>query len=365
MTTIVELASERRIVICCGSGGVGKTTTAAAIAVEGARLGRRAVVVTIDPAKRLADALGLSGGLTNHPTVIEGPWDGTLSALMLDTKSTFDALVTRYAVDDTQAQRILANRFYRNISGALSGTQEYMAAEKLYELQDGGDFDLVVVDTPPTRNALDFLDAPARLVRFLDHRLYRALMTPTRAYLRAVGLAAQAFLRTVSKVVGGEVLRDAIAFFQAFDGMEAGFRERAERVLHLLAAPETAYVLVTAPRRESVEEADFFARRLAESRLVVAALVVNRMHPSFGGGDPAAARASAAAAAGGLGPLWANLADFREVAAHEEAQLGGLAVHVAPAPIVRVPVLRSDVHDLDGLTKVASHLFGRAGRGAD
>jgi anion-transporting ArsA/GET3 family ATPase len=359
MTTVAELAAERRIVICCGSGGVGKTTTAAAIALEGARRGRRAVVVTIDPARRLADALGLSGGLTDAPTEIDGAWSGSLSALMLDTKSTFDALVTRYAADDVQAQRILANRFYRNISGRLSGTQEYMAAEKLYELHDEGDFELVVVDPPPTRNALDFLDAPGRLVRFLDHRLYRVLMTPTKAYLRAVGVAAQAFLRTVSKVVGGEVLRDAIAFFQAFDGMEAGFRERAERVLHLLDAPETAYVLVTSPRRESVEEADFFARRLGEEHLAVAALIVNRMHPSFGAGDGVAVRAAADAATGtALGALWANLADFRDVAASEEAQFGSLAARVAPAPIVHVPVLRSDVHDLAGLAEVAGYIFG-------
>jgi anion-transporting ArsA/GET3 family ATPase len=360
MDPVTELAAERRIVICCGSGGVGKTTTAAAIALEGAWRGRRAVVVTIDPARRLADALGLSGGLTDVPTEIEGTWPGSLSALMLDTKSTFDALVARYAADDVQAQRILANRFYRNISGRLSGTQEYMAAEKLYELHEESDFDLVVVDTPPTRNALDFLDAPGRLVRFLDHRLYRVLMTPTRAYLRAVGVAAQAFLRTVSKVVGGEVLGDAISFFQAFDGMEAGFRERAERVLHLLDAPETAYVLVTSPRRESVEEADFFARRLADGQLVVAALIVNRMHPAFGTGDIATARAAATEHAGTpLGALWANLADFRAVAASEEAQLGGLAAHVAPAPVVHVPVLRSDVHDLAGLDEVAAYVFGR------
>jgi len=359
MNTVAELAAERRIVICCGSGGVGKTTTAAAIALEGARRGRRAVVVTIDPARRLADALGLSGGLTDVPTEIDGPWSGSLSALMLDTKSTFDALVSRYAADDVQAQRILGNRFYRNISGRLSGTQEYMAAEKLYELHDEGDFELVVVDTPPTRNALDFLDAPGRLMRFLDHRLYRVLMTPTKAYLRAVGVAAQAFLRTVSKVVGGEVLRDAIAFFQAFDGMEAGFRERAERVLHLLDAPETAYVLVTSPRRESVEEADFFARRLGEDNLAVAALIVNRMHPSFGADDAVAARLAADAAAGtALAALWANLADFREVAASEEAQFGSLAARVAPAPVVHVPVLRSDVHDLAGLAEVAGHIFG-------
>jgi anion-transporting ArsA/GET3 family ATPase len=360
MPAIDALAAESSIVICCGSGGVGKTTTAAAIALEGARRGRTAVVVTIDPARRLADALGLSGGLTDAATEIAGSWPGHLWAVMLDTKSTFDALVKRYAIDQAQAERILANRFYRNISGALSGTQEYMAAEKLYELHDASSFDLVVVDTPPTRNALDFLDAPGRLVRFLDHRLYRALMTPTKAYLKAVGFAAQALVRTVSKVVGGAVLADAIAFFQAFDGMEAGFRERAERVLQLLSAPETAYTLVTAPRRESIEEAEFFAQRLAESNRAVAALIVNRMHPSFGGGEAAAAREEAERRAGTpLGARWANLADLRQVAAREEAELRGLAERVAPAPLVRVPVLRSDVHDLDGLAEVAGHIFGR------
>jgi len=353
------LATERDIVICCGSGGVGKPTTAAAIALEGARRGRRAVVVTIDPAKRLADALGLAGGLTNEPSLIEGPWPGALWAMMLDTKTTFDNVVRRYAADPAQAERILANRFYRNISGALSGTQEYMAAEKLYELHEAEEFDLVVVDTPPTRNALDFLDAPRRLMRFLDHRLYRALMAPTRAYLKAVGLAAQAFVRTVSKVVGGEVLNDAIAFFQAFDGMEAGFRDRAERVTQLLGARETAYVLVTSPRRDSVDEAEFFAERLAEGQLHVAALIVNRMHPSFGPGSAASADAAAARYAGTpLEPLCQNLAALRRLAAGEEAQIGGLAGRVAPAPIGRVPVLHSDVHDLDGLAQVGSYLFG-------
>ena len=359
MAALAELAARRSTVICCGSGGVGKTTTAAAIALDAARRGRRAVVVTIDPAKRLADALGLAGGLTNTPTEIPGPWPGQLWAVMLDTKSTFDAVVQRYAADEAQAQRILANRFYRNISGALSGTQEYMAAEKLFELHEDHGFELVVVDTPPTRNALDFLDAPGRLMRFLDHRLYRALMTPTRAYMRAVGIAAQAFVRTVSKVVGGPVLSDAIAFFQAFDGMEAGFRQRAERVVQLLSASDTAYVLVTAPRRESVAEAQFFAERLAESDLTVAALVVNRIHPSFGDGDADQARAEAAAHDGTpVGALWANLADFRQIAAREEEQLTGLAASVAPAPVVRVPVLHSDVHDLDGLAEVADHLTG-------
>ncbi len=353
-----RLVAERSIIICSGSGGVGKTTTAAAIAVEGARQGRNACVVTIDPAKRLADALGLAGGLTNEPRRIRGPWAGELWATMLDTKTTFDELVVKYSADPDQAARILTNRFYRNMSGALSGTQEYMAAEKLYELHHDSHYDLVVVDTPPTRNALDFLDAPARLNRFLDHRLYRLLMAPTRAYLRALNVAAQAFLRTVSKVVGSEVINDAIAFFQAFDGMEQGFRERAHQVVELLTAPDTVYVLVASPRRDTVDEASYFAAKLAENGIGIAALVINRVHPHFGRGSARQAREEAVRYHGtALGTLWANLADFRQVAEHETSVLGGLAAQVAPAPLISVPVLRSDVHDLDGLAEVGAHLF--------
>ena len=360
-----DLAAHRSIIICSGSGVVGKTTTAAALALEAARLGRTACVVTIDPAKRLADALGLAGGLTNEPRRIDGPWPGQLWAVMLDTKSTFDDLVEKYAADPVQAQRIMVNRFYRNISGALSGTQEYMAAEKLYELHEESAYDLVVVDTPPTRNALDFLDAPDRLNRFLDHRLYRMLMTPTRAYLKAVNLAAQAFLRTITRVVGGEVLNDAIGFFQAFDGMEQGFRDRAARVVELLTAPDTAYVLVASPRHDTVEEASFFAAKLAENDVDIAALVVNRMHPTFGAGSAAAAAGEATKFEGTpLGALWGNLAQFRQVAERERAALEGLAAQVAPAPIVTVPFLRSEVHDLDGLAEIGLHLFAPDGGGA-
>jgi anion-transporting ArsA/GET3 family ATPase len=355
--TLEAVLSGSSIVLCCGTGGVGKTTTAASIAMHGAQAGRRSVVVTIDPAKRLADALGLEG-LTNTPSRIEGEWSGELWAMMLDTKTTFDELVARNAVDESQVERILGNRFYRNISGRLSGTQEYMAMEKLYELHEESQFDLVVVDTPPTRNALDFLDAPRRLTRFLDHRLYRILMTPGRAYVRAVNVAAQAFLRTVSKVVGGDVIDDAIAFFQAFEGMEAGFRDRAERVLHLLSAPETAFVLVASPRGDTVGEASYFADRLAEGGISVSALVVNRMHPRFGTGRPEATRERARTLSGSdLGELYANLAYFQLVAANEEEHLAGLAGRVAPAPVVRVPFLRTDVHDLDGLDEIAGHLF--------
>jgi anion-transporting ArsA/GET3 family ATPase len=354
-----ELVGSSEILICCGSGGVGKTTVAAVLAMQAAKVGRRAVVVTIDPAKRLADALGLgSDGLGDSPRPIVGDWPGELSAVMLDTKSTFDAVVTRYAGDPEQAERILENRFYRNISGALSGTQEYMAMEKLYELQADDAYDVVVVDTPPTRHALDFLDAPRRLTRFLDHRLYRVLMAPTRGMMRAVNAAAQAFIRTVSKVVGADVFDDAIAFFSAFEGMEQGFKERADHVLELLTDPRTAFVLVASPRRDTVEEAHYFAAKLGENDIPVRALIVNRMHPRFDDSLPEAHRERAQTLAGtDLGALYTNLADFSLVATREEEHLRGLAEQVAPAPVVRVPFLRTDVHDVSGLDDIAAHLF--------
>src|SRR3546814_230266 len=337
-----ELVEQRRILVCCGSGGVGKTTTAAVLAMEAARAGRRAVVVTIDPAKRLADALGLEG-LTGTPSKIDGPWPGELWALMLDTKSTFDDLVVANAATPEQGQRILSNRFYRNISGALSGTQEYMAMEKLYELHQQTDFDLVVVDTPPTRNALDFIDAPRRLSRFLDHRLFRMITSPGRGVLKAVNVAAQTFLRTVSRVVGAEVIDDAVAFFQAFEGMEEGFRERADAVVGLLSDDDTAFVLVASPRRDTIAEARYFAEKLGEADISVRALIVNRMHPSFGDGLAEATRERSATLAGtDLGGPSATLAEFQLLASRDEAHPAGLAPAVAPAPVGRVPFPASD-----------------------
>jgi len=362
-----HLVATRKILITCGSGGVGKTTIAAALALQGACAGRRACVVTIDPAKRLADALGL-GSLSNTPHRIDGEWDGELWALMLDTKGTFDDLVDRYAGSEEQARSIKSNRLYRNISGALSGTQEYMAMEKLYELHHGGlpdvpDFDLVVVDTPPTRNALDFLDAPRRLTNFLDNRVFRLLMMPTRAYLRAVSAATQTFLKTVSRVVGAEVVSDAIAFFEAFEGMEAGFRERAQAVRDLLTADETAFVLVTSPRPDAVAEASFFAAKLDEAGIQVAALVINRLHPSFGASDavgdaPGNGTAAEDKTASALTSLRKNLIELRRVGAAEEAHVRPLAEQVAPAAVCRVPILPGDVHDLAGLSTVRDHLLG-------
>jgi anion-transporting ArsA/GET3 family ATPase len=219
----------------------------------------------------------------------------------------------------------------------------------------------VVVDTPPTRHALDFLDAPRRLTHFLDHRLYRTLMAPTRGVMKAVNVAAQAFMRTVSKVVGTEVFDDALAFFQAFQGMEAGFKERAGEVLQLLNDPATSFVLVAAPRRDTVTEAQFFADRLAEADLPVQLLIVNRMHPRFTDTPAEELRDRAAEVPDtALADLYENLAGFTTVADKEEAHLAGLAESIAPAPVVRVPFLSSDVHDLDGLRRVADHLFSRA-----
>ncbi|MGI8792353.1 MAG: ArsA family ATPase [Acidimicrobiales bacterium] len=342
-----DIVRHQEIVVCAGSGGVGKTTTAAALALQGARAGRRACVVTIDPAKRLADALGLDE-LTNVPGQVAGEWPGELWALMLDTKSTFDALVAQYAASPDQAESILRNPLYRNLAGALSGTQEYMAMEKLYELHASGNFDLIVIDTPPTRNALDFIDAPRRLTRFLDNRIFRLLVMPTKAYLRAVGFATQALMRTISKVVGSEVVEDAVAFFQAFEGMEEGFRDRAQAVLELLKAETTAFVLVTSPRGDAVAEAEYFADRLAEADITVDGLVVNRLHPRFGD----------VVVPDGLGDFGQNLADFRAIAAREEQNFQALADRLDRAPVARVPFLADDVHDLSGLEVVGGHLFG-------
>ena len=367
-TTTDTMVLDRSIIICCGSGGVGKTTIAAAFALQAARLGRTACVVTIDPARRLANSLGLDA-LSNRPTRIEGPWPGELHAMMLDPKRTFDDLVARYSDSAEQAEDIKVNRIYRNLTGTLSGTQEYMAMEKLYELAEEGGFDLVVVDTPPSRHALDFLDAPRRLTRFLENRLFQALMMPTRAGLRIMGVAAHALLRTISKVAGADIVADAVAFFQAFEGMEEGFRARAARVRELLAQPETAFVLVASPRPDSVDEAVHFAGKLAESNLSVTALVVNRVQPRFADDsqlDALDALATLSAGVDGgadrdLDELVENLRGYTAASDREELAYGDLVSRVAPAPVARVPLLNTDVHDLDNLATIADLLSGGAG----
>jgi len=355
--TLDALVARRQVVVCCGPGGVGKTTVSAAFALEAARRGRRACVVTVDPARRLADAMGLES-LPNEPVAVEGGFAGSLHAVMLDSRTTFDELVERYARTPGQAEAIKANRLYQNLTGALSGTQEYMAMEKLYELVRSEDFDVVVVDTPPTRNALDLLDAPGRLTQFLENRLFRALMAPTRLSLRALNVATQALLKTISRVAGTEIVQDAVAFFQAFQGMEVGFDERARAVRALLADPATAYVVVTSPRADTVEEAGYFASRLGERGVRTAALVVNRVHPHFG---PRDLELPAHDARDALGALVRNASELAELADLEEGAFVELAAAVAPAPVGRIPLLASDVHDVEGLTAVADALFGPDG----
>lgn len=368
---LAEMVAQRAVIVCAGAGGVGKTTTAAVIGRHAARLGRRVVVVTIDPARRLADALGLPDGLTGDPQRI--PFDGDtgdtggtggtgdggeLWAMMLDTPAMFERVVRTHAGSDDQATRIVQNRFYRNLATALSGTQEYMASEALYELHGDDRFDLVVVDTPPSRSALDFLEAPGVLARFLDHTVFKMLMMPTRTGLKVLGAASQPILRAVGRVVGSDALTDAVAFFQAFAGMDAGFRQRAEAVTSLLRDPATRFVLVTAPQTDTLDEAAWFADQLAGSGFRVSATVVNRCTPTFGTGTAAdaAARADASDDAAAAA-TWTNLAELRTIAEAERAALAPLLARVDPVAVAYVPLLPTDVHDADSLDVLAASLF--------
>lgn len=360
------LVASSKVVVCSGSGGVGKTTTAALLAMRAATDGRKAVVVTIDPAKRLADALGLEG-LSNEPALVKGDWPGEMWAMMLDTKATFDGLVTRYARDDQQARTILANGFYKNISSSLSGTQEYMASEKLYELAVEGDYDLVVVDTPPTRNALDFLHAPQQLARFLDHRLYKFLITPTKGLVRAVNFAAQTVMRSLAKVVGAEVIADAMEFFAAFEGMEAGFKDRANHVHALLRRPETAFVLVASPRADTVEEASFFASELDKMGIAVRCLIVNRMSPLFDPAGDCGPLIDAVDRDDGSSPALAIIREHLQcleesnfVARGEHRNLAGLTSTVDPAPVIGVSEQPFEVSDLESLSRLGDVVFDPA-----
>jgi anion-transporting ArsA/GET3 family ATPase len=350
---IAEVVESSDVVVCCGSGGVGKTTTAAVLGLEAARRGRRVVVVTIDPARRLADALGLDEGLSSEPQRIEVA-SGELWAMMLDTAATFDGLVRTHADDADQVERILANPFYRNMAGAMSGTQEYMAAETLHALHNDDRFDLVIVDTPPSRNALDFLDAPGVLSRFLDHRVFKLAMLPTRGGLKFLGVAAQPIFKAIGRVVGSDVLTDALAFFQAFAGMETGFRERADDVIALLRADATSFVVVASPRHDTIAEAIWFAQQLHDQGVGVAAAIVNRVHPDFAADVDVSEIALDDPVVAGLVH---NLRELDAIRAAEVAALEPLVKLTEPAPVVLLPLLQRDVHDIAALDEIATHLF--------
>jgi anion-transporting ArsA/GET3 family ATPase len=366
---LAELVRSARIVVCCGSGGVGKTSTAAAMALWAAEAGRRTCVLTIDPARRLAQALGLDL-LSNAPKPVKakglpagGP--GSLDAMMLDMRRTFDEVIERYARDAEQADRILANRFYQRMSSTLAGTQEYMAMEKLYELHESQRYDLLVVDTPPTRSALDFLDAPGNLNELLDARAFRLLIAPAQrigqGYLRGLNLATTAMTRMASRLTGSELLAEVGEFFAAFEGMYEGFKQRAGRVYEQLEHPSTAFVVVATPEAAALREAAFFAGRLAGDRMPLGALVVNRLHRA--GPVPAVpVGARRRLAAGGAdGRLLADLLELHDsleaLAAAEQRRLRALLAAVPDLHLVQVPLLSDDVHDLPGLRRLGGYLF--------
>ncbi len=355
-----------RIIVCCGSGGVGKTTTAAALGLRAAEQGRNVVVLTVDPARRLAQSMGLTT-LDNTPRVVAGTdatAGGSLHAMMLDMKRTFDEIVEAHA-DPGRAAQILANPFYQSLSSSFSGTQEYMAMEKLGQLRRADEWDLVVVDTPPSRSALDFLDAPQRLGRFLDGRLIKVLMVPARAggraYVKVLNAGFGMVTGVLTKVLGAQMLKDAQTFVSALDTMFGGFRERAEHTYQLLQTPGTAFVVVAAPEPDALREASYFVERLADERMPLAGLIVNRVHRS------AAVRLSAArslAAAENLNgtryPLAAAALRLHAELMQLQAREQRLAEHFTSAhpavPVTEVPALAEDVHDLDGLRAVGGYL---------
>ncbi|GAA2604510.1 ArsA family ATPase [Dactylosporangium fulvum] len=362
-----EILADRaiRIVVCCGSGGVGKTTTAAALALRAAEEhGRRTVVLTIDPARRLAQALGLTE-LDNTPRQVKGlqPDSAELHAMMLDMKRTFDEVVLAHT-DPKKAEEIFANPFYQAMSSTFSGTQEYMAMEKLGQLRARDEWDLIVVDTPPSRSALDFLDAPARLSRFLDGKMLRLLLAPARAGGRSVFNLVSAsfglFSRTVTKILGAQLLSDLSGFVGALDSMFGGFRERAEQTYRVLQAPETAFLVVAAPEPDAVREAVYFAGRLAADRMPLAGLVLNRVVPVAAphlSADDARAAAARLDEVGGhpstadVLRVHAELAELHD----RQAEVAGRFLHAHPGvPVVRIPAQPADVHDLDGLRAIGS-----------
>lgn len=348
MSSLIEHLAQKKVIVCCGPGGVGKTTVSAALALRLAEAGNRVCVLTIDPARRLSNALGMEH-LSNEPEEVPGVTGGALYAAMLSSAATFDALIDTYAPSAHQAEHIKANRLYQNLSSSLSGMQEYMAIEKLNALTASGDFDLVVLDTPPTRNALDVITAPSRLTRFLEHRVFRALLSPTSAYLRAISVASRSLLKTLGAVAGAELVEDAIGFFQAFAGMEQGFAQRATAMRELLASPDSAYVLVSSPRADAIEETLFFSGQLVGAGLSSDAIVINRLLSGFAGPE---VPSSLLERDDELGRLARCTRDLRRAAEEGKAAVEDLGVAMAPSPVLTLGVAPGDLHSLSGLRKL-------------
>ncbi len=356
----------RDVCISAGPGGVGKTTTAAAIALGMAARGNKVAVLTIDPARRLAAALGLEH-LDNEAHRVDAEVSGELWAMMLAPKRTFDELVARHAPDDRTRDAVLSNRIYRELSNAVAGSQEYMAMEKLHELHEGGEFDLLVLDTPPTRHALDFLDAPRRLAAFIDSPSLQLLTGGGLLGLKLLGRGTSVVFAGLKAATGVDLLQDLSDFFRAFGSMTDGFRERARAVNELLADERSAFVVVTSPRRDAIDEAVFFHRRLADADLPFAGVVVNRARvPAPAHDDGLAAELEALLGAALARKVLRTWDEERMLAARDRAALAGLRRRVGAAPTIEVPRMDGDVHDLEGLARVNEHLFAgrRRRRGA-
>jgi anion-transporting ArsA/GET3 family ATPase len=360
-----------KIIVCCGAGGVGKTTTSAALALRAAERGRHTVVLTIDPAKRLAEALGLSN-LSNEPKRVEldgigGSGQGELHAMMLDMRRTFDEMVYAHSTPD-RAEKILANPFYQTISSSFSGTQEYMAMEKLGQLASTGEWDLIIVDTPPSRSALDFLDAPQRMSSFVDGKMIRLLSAPARAggrgLRRMMGAGFGLFAKAVGTILGGQMLSDASSFVQAFDTMFGGFRERAESTYQLLRSPGTSFVVVAAPESDALREAAYFVDRLATEKMPLAGLILNRTHPVLA--DLPAPRSRDLADQldkTGNAKLAAAVlrlhADRVERNTREQRLLGRFVSAHPDVSVVGVPAVPGDITDVAGLREIGTRLTAK------
>ncbi|MDX6602189.1 MAG: hypothetical protein QOF13_1391 [Solirubrobacterales bacterium] len=369
MPAVGEILDGKDICICAGSGGVGKTTTSAAIAAGMAARGLKVCVLTIDPAKRLADSLGLKE-LGNEATQVDPALferhgleiRGELWAMMLDAKATFDELVARQAPDEEARDRVLGNRIYQQISSALAGSQEYMAMEKLFELHSEGQFDLLVLDTPPTRNALDFLDAPKRLTQFIEGRSLRVFMKPTGFAAKVAGRGASVALSVFKRIVGFDLLADLAEFFNAFSGMVDGFQARAKRVNSLLADPHTCFLVVCGPQGEPVDEAVYFHRKLVEAKLPFGGVIVNKVHyPAEqlrgNGGDLETELGEKLGDEDLAKRVTANYADYQALAERDTRNIERLARELRAQGVIRVPYLDEDVHDLAGLAEINRYLF--------
>jgi len=364
---VADVIADKRIVICGGSGGVGKTTTSAAIAMGAAAAGRKVAVVTIDPAKRLANSLGLEE-LGNEPALVDPALfapagveiEGELWAMMLDPKRTFDDLIDRLAPNEKARDEVLANRIYQELSNAVAGSQEFTAMAKLYELDRDYDFDLIVLDTPPSRNALDFLDAPDRLTQFFEGRTLQVFLRPTGLAARVMGRGTGMVFGVLKRVTGIDLLEDLAVFFRSLSGMIDGFKERAQAVNKLLADRGTVFLLVTSPEREPIDEAIFFWRKLKAARMPFGGVVVNRVHHDLLGdaevndvsdelaaelGDKLASRVAE------------NFRDYHVLARRDARNIERLGRQLRDDRLLLVPYLDEDVHDIEGLSRLNRYLF--------